>query len=227
MNLNIKNTLLLSLFLISVLNSFGQTQFTATYSRVKQNWGVNDTQTLVYKEGKSQYSFYQKKEKKDVDYYQIELGYQKYESIYDINTKTIVEQNELSNGTLLLAQWKSDLKWEILDETKTINGYKVQKAVAESYNYDKSRSEYFGNATAWFTLEIPVGIGPFRYYGLPGLIVKLEFDQYGATYTLTNIDFKKQVSITTPKEGISITREESIDPTSIRKEQLKKNKSKK
>ena len=48
------------------------------------------------------------------------------------------------------------------------NGYSAQKAVAE-----------FGGRvwTAWFTKEIPLSDGPYKFSGLPGLIVKLEDDK--------------------------------------------------
>jgi GLPGLI family protein len=55
--------------------------------------------------------------------------------------------------------------WNIESETKKINSYTLQKATAK-----------FGgrNWTAWFTPDIPVQEGPYKFRGLPGLILYIE-----------------------------------------------------
>lgn len=57
------------------------------------------------------------------------------------------------------------LDWKILPETATIGEYKTQKEETQ-----------FGGRTwfAWFTTEIPFQDGPYKFSGLPGLIVKVE-----------------------------------------------------
>ncbi len=43
------------------------------------------------------------------------------------------------------------------------------------YNTQKATTEYGGRKwTAWFSSDIPFQDGPYKFYGLPGLIVKLE-----------------------------------------------------
>lgn len=55
--------------------------------------------------------------------------------------------------------------WEIAEDTMTIIGYSCQKATC------KWRGRKY---TAWFTLDIPVSDGPYKFCGLPGLIMKVE-----------------------------------------------------
>jgi len=57
------------------------------------------------------------------------------------------------------------LDWKILSETTKIGEYKVQKAETE-----------FGGRkwTAWFTTDLPYQDGPYKFNGLPGLVVKAE-----------------------------------------------------
>jgi len=56
-------------------------------------------------------------------------------------------------------------EWKILPEKEKVGGYNTQKAT----------TNYGGRSwTAWFTTEIPFQDGPYKFYGLPGLIVKLE-----------------------------------------------------
>lgn len=216
-----KNNFIILLLLIVCISTFAQSQFTVTYSRTKANWGIDDIQVLKYKEGVSSFEFYQKKETVKTDFYETKLGFKKFISNYNINSKEIIEQNELENGTLLLAQWKQNIEWKILDETKIVNGYTVQKATTQSYNYPKDSSSNFGIATAWFTTEIPVSIGPYRYHGLPGLILELSFERYGATYKATNIDFDTPVVIPEIKKGIKVSKIQSIHPYDIDKKWLR------
>jgi GLPGLI family protein len=62
----------------------------------------------------------------------------------------------------------SDMKWKIEKDTSTILTYKCQKAVTEF----RGRSW-----EAWFTSEIPINNGPWKFGGLPGLIIKVSDSQ--------------------------------------------------
>jgi len=216
--------LIIIIILLSNITIIAQTHFTVTYSRSHTGFGIDDIQTLLFKGNIAMFEFYQKKEHKKIDFYEVDFGFEKYINLYNIKNKNVIEQNQLENGTLLLAKWKHTLKWKISEETKIINGYTVQKATIQSYNYPVDRFENFGIATAWFTTEIPVGIGPFRYHGLPGLILELSFERYGATYKMTKIDFEKAVVIPELNKGITITKEQSIHPETISKKWLKNQK---
>ena len=57
------------------------------------------------------------------------------------------------------------IEWTILKDVEKIETYNAQKATAN-----------FGGRkwTAWFTTEIPIQDGPYKFYGLPGLILKIE-----------------------------------------------------
>jgi hypothetical protein len=60
------------------------------------------------------------------------------------------------------------VKWDVTETLEQQNGYKAQKATTN-----------FGGRvwTAWFTKDINVSDGPYKFSGLPGLIVKLEDDK--------------------------------------------------
>ncbi|QBJ87217.1 GLPGLI family protein [Chryseobacterium gleum] len=63
--------------------------------------------------------------------------------------------------------YSEDLKfnWNILADKQKIGEYNAQKATTD-----------FGGRkwTAWFSTDIPFQDGPYKFYGLPGLIVKIE-----------------------------------------------------
>ncbi|MFC6268674.1 GLPGLI family protein [Frigoriflavimonas asaccharolytica] len=55
--------------------------------------------------------------------------------------------------------------WEVLAEKEKIGEFDAQKAT----------TEMFGRKwTAWFTTKLPFQDGPYKFHGLPGLIVKME-----------------------------------------------------
>lgn len=57
-----------------------------------------------------------------------------------------------------------EISWKLLDEEKVIDNYKAKKAT----------TNLFGRTwEAWYTEEIPVSYGPYKFQGLPGLILDL------------------------------------------------------
>lgn len=66
--------------------------------------------------------------------------------------------------------------WNILPEKQKIGEYNTQKAT----------TEYGGRAwTAWFSSDIPFQDGPYKFYGLPGLIVKIEDTEKNYSWMLS------------------------------------------
>ncbi len=57
------------------------------------------------------------------------------------------------------------MEWKILSETAIIGDYKIQKAETKF----AGRTWY-----AWFAADLPIQDGPYKFAGLPGLIVKIE-----------------------------------------------------
>ncbi len=78
---------------------------------------------------------------------------------------------------------KKLFKWEIINETKEISGYKC-------YNAKTS----FGGRTyiAWFTPEIPMNDGPYKFNGLPGLIIDIKDTKDDYHFELRNFYKQKE-----------------------------------
>lgn len=67
--------------------------------------------------------------------------------------------------TLYNAGQQAKMNWKILPEKSKIGTWNVQKAEAD----------FAGRKwIAWFSTDIPIQDGPYKFYGLPGLIVKIE-----------------------------------------------------
>ena len=69
--------------------------------------------------------------------------------------------------------------WQITSETDTIHDYVCQKAICD-----------FGGRTweAWFTMEIPISDGPYKFCGLPGLIINIADTQDHYSYKFLSIE---------------------------------------
>ena len=72
--------------------------------------------------------------------------------------------------------------WQLAEESEEHMGYNVQKATTS-----------FGGRhwIAWFTPEIPISEGPYKFHGLPGLILKIEDSQKHYAFTLRSISQPK------------------------------------
>lgn len=69
--------------------------------------------------------------------------------------------------------------WQIELDTMTYLGYQCQKATCTWRGRDY---------VAWFTSEIPVNDGPMKFFGLPGLIVKVADTENAFSYELRGIE---------------------------------------
>jgi len=75
-----------------------------------------------------------------------------------------IAKSSLFEDFIVIDTW-IPIKWKIKNEFKKIGKYKCQKAVGDF------RGRTY---TAWFTEEIPLPYGPWKLFGLPGLILEAE-----------------------------------------------------
>ena len=68
--------------------------------------------------------------------------------------------------------------WKISRDTTTISGLLFQKATTDFRGRDYE---------AWFSRSIPTPIGPWKFYGLPGLIVKISDTKNQFVFELSGI----------------------------------------
>lgn len=83
-------------------------------------------------------------------------------------------------------------QWNISTDTLTVLGYICQKATTEfrGRNYE-----------AWFSPDIPVNDGPWKFYGLPGLIMKVSDSENLFSFELIGLEnLNNPVDITMAQE---------------------------
>ena len=110
----------------------------------------------------------------------------------------------------------NQFSWEILPENKLIEGYQAQKAT----------TTFAGrNYIAWFTSEIPISEGPYKFNGLPGLILEISDIQNHYNYKLKSFEkFKNPASVelkvshfikSDKKEILESIKEYKLDPFAV------------
>lgn len=96
------------------------------------------------------------------------------------NTTTVLEEHLKKQYNAYQQPSMSAEHWNITNDTDSlITGLKTYKAQCQ-----------FGGRhwVAWFTPEIPVSDGPYKFGGLPGLILKLESADGDFTFHILGID---------------------------------------
>lgn len=129
----------------------------------------------------------------------------------DIANGKRIESTEFFGRFFLITEEPKRMKWKISAEQKQVAGYLCQKAVLQ----DTSRQ-----VEAWFTPQIPVGIGPGEFADLPGMILELSMANGDRTVVADKVELKAldKKAIEKPTKGKAVTREEF---TKIRDEKLK------
>jgi GLPGLI family protein len=81
---------------------------------------------------------------------------------YDIDTTYTT--SKLFSKNYLIKEKVPKINWRLLKEKKKIGNLNVQKATT---NF-RGR-----NYTAWYSLDYPIKFGPWKFHGLPGLIIEI------------------------------------------------------
>ena len=135
---------------------------------------------------------------------------ERYEIYKNLTNNTLIFKDRLPDK-VLYKEVVPKQNWIILNETKQIAGYKCQKATCRFRGRDY---------VAWFTREIPVSAGPWKFNGLPGLIVKIhdtkehyDFELYSVKKIKKAIVFdKKDYQEVELKDHIQMNRNRLTNP---------------
>lgn len=121
----------------------------------------------------------------------------KYNLYKNLKNNSFYLETELEKKDCNVADTLPDMAWKITDETDTVLGYTVKKAIGQ----DKGKE-----VVVWYTEQIPVKDGPMFYRGVSGLVLKA---QIGKTiYTATKIEKAQKEKIHFPTSKDVMTLEE-------------------
>lgn len=98
-------------------------------------------------------------------------------------------------GTSYKVKDERKLHWHLTSETKKVNNWEVQKA----------KVTFAGrNWEAWFTKDIPLQEGPYKFHGLPGLIVEME--DTTKTHRFSLVEIKPMIKIELDKNPTKLSK---------------------
>lgn len=134
-------------------------------------------------------------------------------SIYS-NNREFILADDFRIGKLKYVENKEILIWTIKNDTKIINNILCQKAVST-----------FGGRTytAWFSKEIPLTEGPYKFKNLPGLVFEVYDSKNFFNFKLIEIkkekrqiqkDYSKFISV--PKNSYYKTKQNIVDVANAR-----------
>lgn len=135
--------------------------------------------------------------------YNIVITDRKKDSLYEL------KEGFSSKKYYVIGEKAPIIKWKLSNETKIIKDYECYKAFCEF------RGRKY---TAWYTLEIPTFFGPFKFHGLPGLILEIVDDRKEISFIAKKI-INSQTTI--PKL-IDITKDAKFIAKEEYKESIKK-----
>ncbi|MCX8525219.1 GLPGLI family protein [Chryseobacterium formosus] len=86
-----------------------------------------------------------------------------------------VNSNYIHVQNMFIVDTEDKVNWKLSNETKSVAGYQLQKATTN-----------FGgrNWTAWFTKDIALSEGPYKFNGLPGMIFEISDDKNNFKFSL-------------------------------------------
>lgn len=164
--------------------------------RQKLSKGVDNIGFLVFNDSSSLY-YFQRNELNAPSLKQIEVDENEF-SIEVKDKEGISYFKKRSDSTIICREFifftseyvlrqeiNSSFNWLILDEFKTIGRYQARKAKGSFRGRDY---------IVWFTYEIPLNLGPWRFFGLPGLILEA-YDTKGLfSFEIISIDIPARIN---------------------------------
>lgn len=127
----------------------------------------------------------------------------------NIATGQFEQGRDLMGKRFLIKDSLKSFSWKITDETKSIGHYLCRKAVYQNVMESRSFSSDGSMITtqdtvqiiAWYTPEIPVGHGPARFYGLPGLILAISSGGQSMQCSQVILNPTEPVMVVHPQKG--------------------------
>lgn len=108
-----------------------------------------------------------------------------------ILSKVFVTEDSGDSYKSFKTQEPFSISWVVSSESKKIGSYKCRKAVT------KFRGRSY---QAWFTEEIPIPAGPWKFVGLPGLILQLYDDSGQVAFMVEEITIPSKDNVKVPTD---------------------------
>lgn len=153
----------------------------------------------------------------------------------NVRTKELINATEFFGKNFLITSGLKNFNWKLEKETKQIGKYtcfkattvvKEKKQVLSPETKEMKEEVNDVIVSVWYTPQIPVNIGPDKYWGLPGLILGVNAGDVQIVCTQVVMNVKEKVTIKKPKSGKKISQEKFdkvvVEKTKEMRERFKK-----
>jgi GLPGLI family protein len=203
---------------LTILSFFGvcfcqeKNQMLATYDFINKNDGTSKFIKLWINKSEAYSEFFNINKSRDTLYAdEFENLYFKKDSNDSIGNQYYLSKNEIifrdhiytdnQFTSVIVTENLPKFNWILEENTVLFNGYACNKASLDF------RGRMYN---IWYTTEIPTQFGPWKFYGLPGLIIKVESVDKSIKFQLAKLIFVKDVELAIPSMGKKITFEEFV-----------------
>lgn len=139
------------------------------------------------------------------------------------NTKSnsFINQTDTFGKLFLVKDSIQKLDWKLGSETKYIGEYQCFKATytkmvpkprkiddIDDFDEDAEPEKEERTVTAWYTIQIPVNLGPDNYQGLPGLILEVHDGKFSIVCSKIVLNPQDKIEIKEPSKGKAVNQKE-------------------
>lgn len=145
----------------------------------------------------------------------------------NVSSKEIINATEFFGKNFLVTSDLQNFHWKLEKETKQIGKYTCFKATAivnekvNAFSKGADKGEKEVAVSVWYTPEIPVSLGPDKYWGLPGLILGVNAGDIQIVCTQVVLNVKEKAEIKKPKSGKKISKEKFDKIVAEKTEEMK------
>jgi GLPGLI family protein len=126
---------------------------------------------------------------------------------------TMNEVYEMLGKTYIIEDSLRGFDWKIQNDLKEVAGHICMKAFYE----DTLKKQ---KIVVWFAQDIPLSAGPERFYGLPGLILEVNYNDDALVLTADKIDYKKLTTEFDPPKKLKGKKIKEAEYFAILKKQI-------
>ncbi|MBL7850817.1 MAG: GLPGLI family protein [Cyclobacteriaceae bacterium] len=130
------------------------------------------------------------------------IGHQVYKNS---QSKTLVFREFYSQGGVfepcVVQDPSSRMTWKYLREEKRIGKYVCRSA----------QTSFRGRTyVAWYTEELPISHGPWKFNGLPGAVIEIQSSDHLILFRLNKVEGSQPTAIRSPSQGKLMTMKEFV-----------------
>ncbi|MDO7172982.1 GLPGLI family protein [Mariniflexile sp. AS56] len=155
-----------------------------------------------------------------------------------VKNRLLLQEQEFFGKQFLIKDSLPKLNWKMEGETKQIGQYTCFKATVTktidatdftSFRRPPNSEEETAPATkeieivAWYTMQIPVNLGPDDYWGLPGLILEVNADKTTILCSKIVLNPEDKDAIKAPSKGKEVTKAEYDAIVKKKTEEMREN----